>query len=53
MKIEFTKEVIDGLITMFGVDKAIDELVSTVRVALVKSIEEIEPEIKEDVETSC
>ena len=44
MKIEFTKEVVESLIELFGKDKAIDELVNSCRVMIEESIKDLDKE---------
>ena len=49
MKIEFPKEFIRDLISGFGVNHAIEELVASFRNVLDTEIEEIEKEVQDEI----
>lgn len=49
MKIEFPKEFIRDLVSAYGVNHAIEELVASFRNVLSTEIEEIEQEVQEEI----
>lgn len=49
MKIEFPKEFIRDLVSAYGVNHAIEELVASFRNVLSTEIEEIEKEVEEEI----
>jgi hypothetical protein len=47
MKIEFSKEVVQDMMAMFGKERAVDELTSACRAAIESGVADIEKELTE------